>query len=203
MSIKKTILILAALLCSIGLKAQDDELLEQIRLVNSGFTSFESDLFNKVDKPSKQFEQEGKLYYIKPGCFAAVFTSGRYMIANDNRLSMNIGKFHGKFRLRKSGMLRSLSNIFLYGFQGRCKDLAEENDYSVKVHETGPYYQITCTNNNRVIFGFGFKQVIFKYFKDSLKLKEIILVEDEDAKSVYTISDVKYDVKIDSKRFEF
>ena len=185
------------------LQAQNVELLNSIKATNSKIKSFEADLSNTLVKPKKTSKQEGKLYFVSPKDFAALFVTEKYMIVNEKKIKMDIGLFNGTFRLKDGGMMQSLSNIFLYGFQGRCKDLAEENDYSVKVHETGPYYQITCTNNNRVIFGFGFKQVIFKYLKDSLKLKEIILVEDEDAKSVYTISNVKYDVKVDSKRFEF
>ena len=87
---KKHLLILAILLFSLGLHAQDNDLLEQIRVVNSSFSSFESDLSNKVDKPSKKYEQQGKLYYLKPDCFAAIFTSGRYMIVKANRLSMSL-----------------------------------------------------------------------------------------------------------------
>jgi outer membrane lipoprotein-sorting protein len=204
MSRKIKLVILAFLLITLGLQAQDHVLLERIRQVNSAATSFESDLQNSLIKPNKNYVQYGKLHFVKPDKFSAVFTTGRYMIANPDHLKMDIGAFHGRFKLRKSGgMMRSLCNIFLYGFQGRCQDLADENDYSIEIQEEDQCYKIVLTNNNRVILGLGFKQVILKYRMDSLKLKEIILVEKPDSWDSYSISNVKYNVKVDPKKFEF
>ena len=47
------------------------------------------------------------------------------MIVNEKKIKMDIGIFHGTFRLRDGGRMQSLTNIFLYGFQGRIQDLAK------------------------------------------------------------------------------
>lgn len=99
-------------------------------------------------------------------------------------------------------MLRSLSNIFLYGFQGKCEDLAKENNYSINIDEVNGYQQVTFTNNRRRILGIGFKQVVYKFEKDSLKLREITLFDTNGTVDIYTISNVKYDVTVDSRHFD-
>ena len=49
----------------------------------------------------------------------------------------------------------------------------------------------------------GYKTVVFKYFTDSLLLKEIVLYDYSGNKDSYVISNVKYDVAIDKKTFQF
>ena len=100
-------------------------------------------------------------------------------------------------------MLRSLSNIFLYGFQGRCQDLADENDFNLSIQELDQFQQVTLTNKKRILLGLGYKKVVLKFEKESLKLKEISLTDNKDTVNTYTISNVKYNVKVDPKKFEF
>ena len=199
---KKFAVLLASLLFSVVLYAQDKTILEQILQVNSAAKSFESDLRNTTIKKNKEIVQDGKLYFVRPNKFAALFTKDSYMIANANKLKIDIGMFHGSFTMRKSGMLRSLSNIFLYGFQGQCEDLAKENNYSISIKEADGYQQVTFTNNRQRIIGIGFKQVIYKFEKDSLKLREITLFDTNGTIDIYTISNVKYDVTVDSRHFD-
>lgn len=198
---KKLLLVIALFLLSLGAQAQDNTLLQQILEVNSAATSFESDLRNTMHKKGQSNTQDGKLYFVKPDKFAALFFNGRYMVVNVDRLRMDIGMFHGSFKLKKNGMMRSLSNIFLYGFQGRCKDLAEENDYDMDLKEVGAFQQVTFTNKKHSLLGIGYKQVIFKFEKETLKLREIILIDNRDTEDSYSISDVQYNVKIDDKKF--
>ena len=198
---KKLLLVIALFLLSLGAQGQDNTLLQQILEVNSAATSFESDLRNTMHKKGQSNTQDGKLYFVKPDKFAALFFNGRYMVVNVDRLRMDIGMFHGSFKLKKNGMMRSLSNIFLYGFQGRCKDLAEENDYDMDLKEVGAFQQVTFTNKKHSLLGIGYKQVIFKFEKETLKLREIILIDNRDTEDSYSISDVQYNVKIDDKKF--
>ena len=116
---------------------------------------------------------------------------------------MDIGLFHGTFKLKEGGMICGLSRIFLYGFQGRCQDLANENEYTLSTKTEGGYHIVTGTAKKKPLFGVGYKQVVFKYFTDSLLLKEIVVYDYSDNKDSYVISNVKYDVPIDKKRFQF
>ena len=200
----KKILLMIVLSCvfSLGLTAQDDAMLKKIREANATVQTFETDLHNIQEKSDKKTEQEGKLYFTCPDQFAALFNNGKHMIVNVDRLKINIGLFNGNFRLRSSGMMRSLSNIFLYGFQGRCQELANENNYAIKVLEIGPYQQVYCTNKKKSILGIGYKNVIFNYDKNSLMLRQIILIDSNNTVDTYSIYNTVYNLPVDQKVYE-
>ena len=99
--------------------------------------------------------------------------------------------------------MQSLSNIFLYAFQGRIQQLADENGYSLTTKTENGYHIVTGTIIKKKLIGIGYKQVIFKYHTDSLLLKEIVLCDYSGNVDVYSINNVKYDVKVDPKTFAF
>ena len=200
---KKLFSIITVLFLALQLQAQDVALLADIKAANSKIKSFESDLSNTLVKPKKTTSQEGKLYFVKPYEFAAIFTTGNYMIVNEKKINMDIGLFHGTYRLRDGGMMQSLSNIFLYGFQGRTQDLANENGYTLSTTTEGGYHIVTGVIKKKKLIGIGYKQVVFKYHTDSLLLKEIVLYDYSGNVDTYTISNVKYDVAVDKSRFQF
>ena len=200
---KKVIIILATLLFAFQLQAQDVDLLNRIKATNGKVKSFEADLSNTLAKPKKTTHQEGKLYFAAPKEFAALFSEDSYMIVNDKKIKMDIGLFHGTFKLKDGGMMQSLANIFLYGFQGRIQDLADENGYTLSTKTENGYHIVTGTINKKKLIGIGYKTVIFKYHTNSLLLKEIVLYDYSDVKDTYTISNVKYDVPVDKKTFQF
>ncbi len=200
---KRILLFLAVVLMAFQLQAQDADLLNRIKATNGRIKSFEADLNNTNIKPKKTSSQDGKLYFVKPDEFAALFATGKYMIVNAERINMDIGLFSGTYRLRDGGIMRSLSNIFLYGFQGLVEQLANENNYSVSDKVEDGFHVITCTVNKKKLIGIGYKQVIFKYHTDSLLLKEIVLCDYSGTVDVYTISNVKYDVPVDPEMFVF
>ena len=200
---KKTIILLTAILFALQMQAQDAMLLNRIREVNGKVKSFESDLANTMVKPKKTTAQNGKLYFVSPNEFSAKFTTGNYMIVNTQKIKMDIGMFHGTFKLKEGGMMQGLSHIFLYGFQGRIQDLANENGYTLSTKTEGEFHIVTGTAKKKPLFGVGYKTVVFKYFTDSLLLKEIVLYDYSGNKDSYVISNVKYDVAIDKKTFQF
>ena len=200
---KKVLILLTAILFALQMQAQDVALLNRIKAVNGKISSFEADLKNTLVKPKKTTTQEGTLYFVKPYEFAAIFTTGNYMIVNEKKTKMDIGLFHGTFKLKEGGMMCGLSRIFLYGFQGRCQDLANENGYNLDTKTEGDFYVVTGTIKKKKLIGIGYKQVVFKYFTDSLLLKEIVVYDYSGNKDTYTISNVKYDISIDRKRFQF
>lgn len=199
---KKAGLILVMLAISIAVLAQGTTVIEQIRQTNGALHSFDADLTNILQKADKKNVQKGKLYFVATDRFSALFDTGKYMIVNEKQLKINIGLFHGKFKLRDGGMMRSLSNIFLYGFQGRCQDLADEENYALQVKETNTLHQVVCTSRKKSFFGIGYKTVIFNYEKNSFLLKEIVLIDTNGNIDTYAISNVKYNVAIDPKCFD-
>ena len=200
---KKVLFLLTVLLFSVQMQAQDLTLLNRIKTVNGKVKSFEADLDNTLVKSKKTTTQKGKLYFVHPHEFAAQFTNGNYMIVNEKKSKMDIGLFHGTFKLKDGGIMRSLSNIFLYGFQGRLQELADENNYNLTTKTENDYHVVTGTINKKKLLGIGYKQVIFKYHKESALLKEISMIDFNGNKNTYTISNVKYDVPVDKKTFQF
>ncbi|MCR5013204.1 MAG: hypothetical protein K6A28_00340 [Bacteroidales bacterium] len=197
-------LLLISILFLFGLTAQaQDNMLAKIREANASVKTIEAPLKNTTEKSGKTTVQEGMLYFVSPNKFASDFSSGEYMIVNEKRLKIDKGVFHGKFKLREGGMMESLTNIFLYGFQGRCEEVAEQNNFSVAVSEKGPYQQVCCTNKKRSIFGLGYKTVIYNYDKETLLLKEIILIDNKGITDTYTTNEPKYNGKVDDKHFDF
>lgn len=200
---KKIIILLTAVLFAMQMQAQDIDLLNQIQAANSKIKSFEADLANTLVKPKKTISQNGKLYSVSPKEFAALFTTGKYMIVNEKKMKLDAGIFCGTFKLKDGGMMQSLGNIFLYAFQGRALDLATEHDYDISTKTEGGYHIITGKTKKKVLIGIGYKEVIFKFQTDNLLLKEIVLYDYSGNKDTYTISNVKYNVPIDKKTFQF
>lgn len=200
---KKVLIILATMLFAIQMQAQDVDLLNRIKATNSKVKSFEADLSNTFVKPKKTTKQDGKLYFVAPKEFAALFSKDSYMIVNEKKIKMDIGMFHGTFKLKDGGRMQSLANIFLYGFQGRIQDLADENNYSLSTKTENAYYIVTGTTKKKKLIGIGYKKIVFKYNTSNLLLKEIVLYDYSDNQDTYTISNVKYDVTIDKKTFQF
>ena len=200
---KKALVLFVAFLFALQMQAQDVALLNRIKAVNGKISSFKADLSNTLVKPKKTTTQTGTLYFVKPCEFAAVFTTGNYMIVNEKKIKMDIGLFHGTFKLKDGGRMQSLGNIFLYGFQGRTQDLADENDFTLSTNTIGGYHIVTAVTNKKSLLGIGYKQVVFKYHTDSLLLKEIVLYDYSGNKDSYVISNVKYDIPVDKKTFQF
>lgn len=191
------------MLLAMQMQAQDVALLNRIKEVNGKVKSFESDLENTLVKPKKTTTQKGKLYFVSPYEFNATFTTGNYMIVNEKKIKMDIGMFHGTFKLKDGGMMQGLSHIFLYGFQGRIQDLAKENGYTLSTKTEGGYHVVTGVTDKKPLLGVGYKRVVFKYHTDSLLLKEIVVYDFNDNKDSYVISNVKYNVAIDKQTFQF
>ena len=124
------------------------------------------------------------------------------MIVNEKKINMEIGIFSGTYKLREGGMMQSLANIFLYGFQGKTRELADENGYNLSTETKDGYHIVTGTIKKKKLLGIGYKQVVFKYHTDSLLLKEIVLFDYSGNMDTYTISNVKYDVAVDQSLFE-
>ena len=199
---KKVLAIMAFILIAIQLQAQDLDLLNRIKAINGQVKTFEASLTNTLIKSKKTTSQQGKLYFVAPNEFAATFDN-EYMIVNENKINMDMGMFDGTYRLRDGGILKSLCHVFLYGFQGRLQDLADENGYSLSTKTENGYHIVTGTIIRKKLIGIGYKQVVFKYHADSLLLKEIVLCDYSGNLDIYSINSVKYDVAVDKEKFQF
>lgn len=199
-NMKKTILMLFGLLFAFSVQAQDP-ILARIKATNSSVNSLESDVHNKLIKPNKETVRAGKLYYVKGDQFAAYFDSGDYLVINKNRMKIDIGLLHGKFKLGNNAAMRSLSNVFLYGFQGRCEELAKDHDYTIEAKKEGQTYKVVFSTKKKKLIGIGYQQITFKYNINNLLLQEITLVDYQGTCDIYSISNMKYNTKVGTDKF--
>jgi len=200
---KKSIVFLLSLLFVMQMQAQDIQLLSNIKAANSKITSIESNVTKTLLKSNKTTVQEGKLYYVSPNEFSAQFNTGEYMIVNEKKIKVDIGLFHGTFKLREGNKIESLSNIFLYAFQGRIQDLANENNFDLTTETKGGYHIVTGTNNKKKLIGIGYKKAVFKFQAESLHVEEIILYDHKRNVDNYKMSNIRYNVPVDRKIFQF
>ena len=202
-SMKKVLAVLAILLLSLHMQGQDNVMLNRIKAANGKIKTFEADLNETMVKPKKIVTREGKIYFAAPKEFAALFSEGSCIIANETKIKLDIGRLHGTFKLKDGSMMQSLGNIFIYGFQGRVEELFHENSYNYTTKTENGLHIITGTIIKKNLIGLGYKKVVLKYNTDDLLFKEVVLYDYSGNEDTYTISNVKYDVPVDKKRFQF
>ena len=200
---KKHLLTLIMVIFAAQIQAQDANIINTIKNANKGVKSIAADISNTITKSDKSTTKKGSFYYVSPSKLAALFTTGNHMIINETRVNIEMGIFHGTFKLRDGGRIQSLCNIFLYGFQGKCQELADENTYNLNVEEEGNYYKIIGSTKKKKLLGIGYKDIIYKYGKQDLLLKEIMLIDYKGNVDTYTISNIRYNEQVDNGHFLF
>ena len=192
---KKVIVLLTTILFVLQMQAQKLPLLDSIKSANANVITLEADIHNHTKKTDKTIEKDGTFYYSFSDKFSAVFENDSYMIVNGDHIKVDIGMFHGTFRMW-NGPIRSLTRAFLYALQGRCQDLAEENNFSLRMESDNNYHQVIFTTKKKILIGIGLKQAIFRYDINNLLLKEIVLIDYKGSIDTYTLGNEKYNAKI-------
>ena len=198
---KKVIVLLTTILFVLQMQAQKLPLWDSIKSANANVITLEADIHNHTKKTDRTIEKDGDFYYSFSDKFSAVFKNDNYMIVNGNHIKVDIGIFHGSFRMW-NGPIRSLTRAFLYALQGRCEDLAEENNFSLRMESDNNYHQVIFTTKKKILIGIGLKQAIFRYDINSLLLKEIVLIDYKGSIDTYTLENEKYNAKIKEGIFE-
>ena len=198
---KKAIVLLTTILFVLQMQAQKLPLLDSIKSANANVITLEADIHNHTKKTDKTIEKDGTFYYSFSDKFSAVFENDSYMIVNGDHIKVDIGMFHGTFRMW-NGPIRSLTRAFLYALQGRCQDLAEENNFSLRMESDNNYHQVIFTTKKKILIGIGLKQAIFRYDINSLLLKEIVLIDYKGSIDTYTLENEKYNAKIKESIFD-
>ncbi len=199
---KRALLILTITLLTLRLQAQDLDILDNIQAKGTAITSFEGRIEKELKRKDTTIVQHGNIHYISPDKMAALFDDGDYMIINGNRMSVDIGIFHGKFKLSRNKTMRSVSKIFLYGIQGRCKDFLEESRYTMETIQKDGLQIVQYTTKKKHFLGLGYRVVIFKYDLNDLLVRELVLIDYSNIIDSFVISEPQYDIPIDEKKFE-
>ena len=199
---KRVLIFLFLSLLATSLKSQEEDLLQRIQAAGSRIQSMDAQLVNDNIKPKKHEVRVGKFYYQCPDKFGAYFDNGTLMVANENRLKIDIGLFHGSFKMGKSGLFRSLSNLFLYGVQGKCQALAEEHNYNLNIAETDEGIAVTLESRKKSFFKIGYEKVIFLYNSKTLLINAIKLFDSRGTKDFYRMENIYFDVPVQEDWFK-
>lgn len=198
---KAVLVLFTTVLFAIQMQAQDFTLLDSIKSANAKITTVEANIHNHTKKTDKTIEKDGVFYYSFSDKFSAVFENDSYMIVNGNYIKVDIGMFHGSFRMW-NGPIRSLTRAFLYALQGRCQDLADENNFSLRMESDNNFHHVIFTTKKKILIGIGLKQAIFRYDLHNLIIKEIVLIDYKGSIDTYTLENEKYNTKIEESIFD-
>ena len=198
----KKLLVILTLLLSVQLQAQDTLLLQRIKEANSEVHAFQSHITRHLVSSEGINDRNGEIFFMTPDKLYTEFDNGTYLIINNNRIKLDIGFFHGTFRLRKKGLMRSFSNLFLYAFQGRCQDLAEENNYFIETQSDEHFHIVTLTTKKKSFLGLGYKTAVFHFGLDDLLIKELILTDYSDTHDTYRLSNPVINGQVDESKFK-
>ena len=81
------------------MRAQNLTLLDSIKNVNANVMTLEANVHNHTKKTDRTIEKDGDFYYSFSDKFSAVFKNDSYMIVNCDHIKVDIGIFHGSFRM--------------------------------------------------------------------------------------------------------
>lgn len=197
----KKLLIIVTFLLSVQLQAQDTLLLQRIKMANMEVHTFQSQITRHLVTSEDVTNRNGEIHFMTPDKLYAEFDNGTYLTINENRIKLDIGFFHGTFRLRKKGLMRSFANLFLYAFQGRCQDLAEENNYFIDTQSDEHFNIVTLTTKKKSFLGLGYKKAVFHFGLDDLLIKELILTDYSDTQDTYRLIAPVINGEVDKNKF--
>lgn len=198
---KKVLVIITTVFLALQMQAQDFILLDSIKNANAKVMTLQANVHNHNEKTNKTTDKDGVIHYGFPDKFSAVFENDSYMVFSGSRIKVDIGIFHGSFRMW-NGPIRSLTRAFLYALQGRCQDLADENNFSLRMESDNRFHHVYFTTKKKILIGIGLKQAIFRYDIHSLLIKEIVLIDYKSSIDTYTLENEKYNVEIKESTFD-
>lgn len=198
---KKTLIILIITLISRLVLGQVDNILDSIKDKGCAIISLESHVTKHLVRTNSTQIDEGIIYYLNPDKIASYFNEGNYMIVNDNRMKINFGIFHGKFKLSRNKMIRSISHIYLFAVQGRCRELAEEGNFDMQVNVNQDFYTVQFTTKKKHFLGLGYHQISFFYNQIDFRIKRIELIDNSNTTEIFTLTDPLFDTSIDENKF--
>ena len=201
---KKYIICLAVLFVAYNLSAQtENTLFQQIEDAGTSITSMDCDLKNVYFKNNSERIKLGKFYYQADDKIGVYFECEDYIILNSNKMKTDIGIFHGTFRTDRGKLIKPLVRMLFCAIQGKCEQLAEENNYDLSIETTDEAHTATFTSRKRNFFGIGYRQVIFNYSLENKRIQSIILIDYNGNTDTYQLTNSQYGIKIDEDKFKF
>ena len=200
---KFQITLLLAILFSFNVKAQDDHaLFQMIENAGSTISSMECEIDNIRLKSGEEHTKHGMLYYQTDDKLATYFDNEDYAIFCENKVKINIGIFRGSFRTNRDNIFNSLSSLLFCAIQGKCVQLAENNDYDYSIEEKGDTYWVNFDSRKQSSFAIGYKNVVLVYGADDFRLRSIAMTDYKDVTNTFNLSKPKYGIAINADKFK-
>lgn len=200
---KKALFIIIAWFCVTSINAQQDSIIfRQIEEAGKSIQSMECHLRNTMTRPYEQVEKEGNIKYLAANQIAANFDGGEYVLMSGNKMKIKLGIFNNTFRTDRNPLIKPISRMLVNAISGQCRTIAEENNYNISLTEDTQSYLVTLTTKKKKLLGIGYKQAVFEYRKDNMRLKSILLIDYKDNHDLYSFEEQVFDQPIDENAFK-
>ncbi len=174
----KRILTLAILLAgTLTLSAQDSEaILKKIvekapQSISSGFTEVRSSTANPRDATTLT----GTLEFKSEDFLSMSYDNSELFEIDGQKMTMVRNGKKQSFDLAKNKMMQGLSHLLLFAFQGRVKELSEEQGTTLLVSTVNGEYVVTLAAKEKAPR--GYMNATFRYSTSTGRIKSMDLVE--------------------------
>ena len=101
----------------------------------------------------------GTLNFKMDSYLSMAYTNGELFLIDGDKMTINRDGSKAEFDLKKNIMMRSLSHVLLYSFQGRLDDLAAEQKCDIKKSDSNGMHVVTLTARKRGVKVYGVIEV--------------------------------------------
>ena len=191
-----------SLLVSVILNAQNHILIE-IEEANAQYKTIEG-MFTRTQINAAKgisVKSEGDLYIAGDAQMAQYYKapSTDLLIINGNDFYMVRGKKKNKFNTEKNKTMRGLRNTLLYCIHGKPAMLAAENSAEIITEKNKNGYEVVLTSTKKTPKGYA--KIVLTYDLESKLLTKMQMDEYNGNSTLYEMSDMKINKRIDAKVF--
>ena len=191
-----------SLLVSVILNAQNHILVE-IEEANAQYKTIEG-MFTRTQINAAKgisVKSEGDLYIAGDAQMAQYYKapSTDLLIINGNDFYMVRGKKKNKFNTEKNKTMRGLRNTLLYCIHGKPAMLAAENSAEIIAEKKKDGYEVVLTSTKKTPRGYA--KIVLTYDLESKLLTKMQMDEYNGNSTLYEMSDMKINTRIDAKVF--
>jgi len=103
----------------------------------------------------------GTLNFKMENYLSMEYTNGELFLIDGNKMTIKRDKQNVTFDLTKNIMMRNLSHVLLYSFQGKLDDLAVEQKCNIKKEDKNGMHVVTLTATKKGVKGYGVIEVCY------------------------------------------
>lgn len=132
--------------------------------------------FAEVRKTAGKEEKLGGTLAFKPeGYLSMDYTNGEQFIIDGSKMTIKRAGKTQVFDTNKNLMMQGLSHMLIYAFQGKVKELAQEQGTEIAAFQDGDLYVVTLTAVKKSARGYS--KAIFRYSTKTCAIKSMVLTE--------------------------